>query len=43
MKNAKIHRRAGEKGEVVGQANILYAGQVIGTVDLVAEKRPGGA
>ncbi len=27
-----------KKGEVVGQANILYAGQVIGTVDLVAEK-----
>ena len=27
-----------KKGETVGKANILYAGQVIGTVDLVAEK-----
>lgn len=27
-----------KKGDVVGTANILYAGQVIGTVELVAEK-----
>ena len=27
-----------KKGEVIGTANILYAGQVIGTVELVAEE-----